>query len=343
MYVKSDTASVQKSGLLVVTEPLTDRVFSKALDVSGIKRDTFTIIPTTDQYCQYLDKAVADTRPSLILALGDTPLRELSLVSGGISDLRGYVLPSRYNIPMIPTYPSHLVRGAFHLFGAFLHDIRRAHSYAFKGVPNKLETSYDLKPSRAVVNDYLDRLRADRTLASAYDIETAHILGEAEPKDWRLKKIIQIQFSSAAGTALVLPWEEAWLEAIQTILATENMKWGWNDRLSDRLALKGQGMIINGEQHDLMNAWGHLQPNFVSSKDAGNDEDKGIPARLMSLQACVSFYFPYEEPWKGVVQRAIAEGADPQQVLRWYGARDADLTFRVGVRIFKALKDGGLW
>ncbi len=317
----------ERAGLPLRKDAPAGGVFQKALDVSGIDRSTLTLTnivrcrPPGNElrgmpyeraaiaHCrQYLNEAVADTQPSLILALGDIPLRELSTVKGSISSLRGFVLPSIYNIPMIATYhPSHLARGAFHLFGTFIHDVRRAHSYALHGVPEKLTTSYVLDPTNDDVVNYIDLLNSNRDLACAYDIETPSILGEVEPKDWREKVPNQIQFSSAAGTALVLPWEGDWIDAAKEILATPNPKLGWNDRLSDRLTLRGCGVCINGEQHDLMNAWAHLQPNFVSSKDAGSDEDKGVPARLMSLQACVSFYFPYEGPWKGMTQVAVRE------------------------------------
>src|SRR5436853_5575108 len=43
--------------------------------------------------------------------------------------------------------------------------------------------------------------------------------------------------------------------------------------------------------------------NFVSSKDE-KDSDKRIPSRLLNLQAAVSFYYPQDQPWKGVVEKA---------------------------------------
>lgn len=708
---------------LVETAPA-GGVFEKALNVGRMSRDVLSLTnvlrcqppgnelkgmpyerAAIDHCKQYLDQAVAERSPKLILALGDIPLRELSLVPGSISELRGFVLPSRYGCPMLSTYhPSHLARGAFgQLFGVFLHDVRVAYKFALNGIPPKLPTNYILDPSNDDIRNYLDRLRSNPDLPVAYDIETPSILGAPEAEDWREKRIIQIQFSSGVGEAIVLPWTTGYVEAAKEVMATGNLKWGWNclhrntsvwmadgswkaiwkikrndlvrtrlkdgtvgirsvtasmrkkargewirigvdggqcrgtarwkdhgvvctpdhkwltsdgwklaedltigmevylprlgdssliqgtalgdgyisplgrltlshsnkawakakadhfgvnlykrstpkngykkdsicyemgvqvarewrakiykgdktkrwtplstaalavfyqddgwvvkkgyariclhsfdphdvqaakrwaeahfgkcslyrykngyalgflaassknffseiapfvhpsnyyklpaqfrgyyngwlekrvpqigrvvqldrehpirakrgsfseycievqethnfftragvvanSRLSDRPCLKANGVVINGEDHDLMNAFAHLQPNFVSGKDAAEGEDKGVPARLMSLQSCLSFYYPEEGPYKGMVQREVAKAkADYEQsycesegafgcvdeytfiydrvlpVLQLYGARDADYSFRLGVKLFASLKRLGLW
>lgn len=265
-------------------------------------------------------------------------------------------------------HPSYLARGAFgQLFGVFLHDIRTAYKFAREGVPPKVETHYILQPTESDKRNYIERLHADVSLPIAHDTETEDILGVKGPKDWREKKIIQVQFSSGIGEAIVVAFPND-RDFVQAVYATPNMKWGWNSRLSDRLALQGAGIVINGEDHDLMNAHLHLQPNFASGKDAGDNEDKGVPAKLANLQSCVSFYYPQEECWKGMVQvevdkakadytTSVAESnggfADVDEyqfiydrvlpTLRWYGARDSDLTFRVGIKLFESLKKLELW
>jgi uracil-DNA glycosylase family 4 len=360
------------SGLMVIAESLgrneerdslplrpnapSGGVFQKAVDMSGLSRPSMTLTniirckaeapypPEAVAQCrQYLDAAVEERKPSFILALGDVPLQELSLIKGQQSSLRGYVLPSRYNIPMIATFhPSRIARGEWNIFGVVKHDISRAIAYATNGVPQPMETNYDLEPTADHIRDYLAHLVANPDLPVSYDIETASILHQEEPEDWRHKRIIQIQFSSAAGTAIVLPWPS---EAARAILATPNPKLTWNGRLSDDVALRGQGVEIGGESFDAMLMWSHLQPGFGSGRDATN-EDKGVPARLLNLQAAISFYYPYEGTWKGTVRPAgpgYGGYLTMMHSLRYYGARDADLTFRIGTQLMSTLKAQGLW
>lgn len=701
----------EKAGLPLRDYAPSGKVFQKALDLAGIRRSSLTITnilrckseaphpqAAIDHCRQYLDAAVAERRPNLLLALGDVPFKELSLTGGQLSEVRGYVTQSRYGVPMIATYhPSHLARDPIkyaQLYGVFLHDVMQAHKFAREGVPPKVATNYILEPTDANKRNYIERLRGDISLPVAHDTETEDILGVKGPKDWREKKIIQVQFSSGIGEAIVAEFPKE-REFVQAVYGTSNMKWGWNclhintsiwmfdgswkaiwkvkpndlvrtlledgtigirrvtaamrkkargkwlrisvdggqcrgtarwknhgvvctpdhrwlttngwklaqdlnigdevyvsrfgdasliqgtalgdgyispagrltlshsnyewakakadhfgvnlykklnqrsgfkkgstayemgvqvakewrkrvyrddkskiwtplsmpalavfyqddgwvvkkgyarlclhsfnshdvqaakswaeahfgkcslykyksgyalgflaesskrlfaainsyihpsnyyklpsqfrgyyngwmerrvpqigkvinveiqgandrlhsqseycveveethnfftragvvanSRLSDRLALRGAGITINGEDHDLMNAFLHLQPNFASGKDAASDEDKGVPAKLANLQSCVSFYYPQEGPYKGMVQAAVKEAQaeyinDPegpdllsfvydrvQPVLRWYGARDSDLTYRVGCKIFASLKKLGLW
>lgn len=346
---------------------LLDRVFK----MSGLNRDSYSITnclrcrPPNNElrgmpyerealdHCRsYLDQVIEERRPRFILALGDTALRELSTTAGLISELRGFILTSRYGIPMLATYhPAFLMPrrdspGAMHLLGVAAHDIRVAERCARLGIPKPVEVKYELEPTVDVVRGFLNRLEYQRDLPVAYDIETEGILGVKEPEALSEKKVIQIQFSSAVGEALVLPWPH---EAALEILKTPNMKWGWFDRLFDRKVLRSQGVVINGETHDLMDAWGHCQPNFSSAKDDTHG-DKGVPSKLMGLQSCLSFYYPEEGPWKGSVQQAIDEAGGQSSVrkgvtdtLRYYGAKDADYTYRLGVKLFASLKKNGLW
>lgn len=362
------------SGLMVIAEslgraeeieglPLRPRapsggVFQKAVDVSGLSRPTMTLTNTIrckaeapypqealDQCRQYLDAAIEERKPRFILALGDVPLQELSLTKGTQSALRGYVLPSRYGIPMIATFhPSRIARGDWNIFGVLMHDVRRAMAYARNGVPQPMETNYELNPSLDAVRNFLNWLTVRRDAAFSYDIETSHIIGEEEPEDWRYKRIIQIQFSTGAGHAVVLPYSGEFRELSHHILALPNPKWGWNSRLSDDLALTSDGATIS-ESYDAMLMWSHLQPSFGSGRDATN-EDKGVPARLLNLQAAISFYYPYEGVWKGTVRPAgpgYGGYLTMLHSLRYYGARDADLTFRIGTKLMQTLKSQGLW
>lgn len=354
VVAESLRAAEEREGLPLRPQAPSGKIFQKALDMSGLLRSPLTVTniirckaeapypqAALDQCKQYLDAAVEERRPRFILALGDTPLNELSLTKGPISELRGYVLASRYSIPMIATYhPAHLARGAMHLYGVFMHDLRRAESYARNGVPRPMETNYGLVPTDSMVARYLSRLRSSPLLPIAYDIETEGILGLKEPEALSKKRIIQIQFSSEAGTALVLPWPH---EGALEILKTPNPKIGWNSRLFDDIVLKANGVQIGGESFDGMAMFSHLQPGFASGKDANDSEDKGVPARLLNLQSAISFYYPYEPLWKETMRAALHGGAVSMDDVRYGGARDADLTLRVGLKLIASLKKQGLW
>jgi hypothetical protein len=133
----------------------------------------------------------------MLLALGDTPYTELAAdPPGSLSQVRGFVLPSKYGIPMIVSYhPAYIVRGAWKLYGAFKRDVATAHWMAVNGVPAMRTTDYDLHPTDSSIRDFLDWLRANPGSPFTYDVETAGILGEQEPDDWAGKRLIQIQSS----------------------------------------------------------------------------------------------------------------------------------------------------
>lgn len=331
-------------------------VFRRALDELGIDSQDLTITNTIRcrppnnelwgkpwtftalNHCShYLNGAVSQRRPAMLLALGDTPLQQLIAdYTGTVSEIRGFVLPSVHGIPFISTYhPAHITRGAWHLYGAFKADIGRAYEFAVNGLPKPLETDYALHPSLDDVRSFLAAVVADPTLPIAYDVETAYMLGEKEPEDWAAKRLIQIQFSIRPGHAIVLPWDSGpYSDLARQILQTSNPKWGWNSARSDDIILRANGCVLGGELHDLMLAWAHLQPDFTAKGDdddrGGND--KGIPAKLMGLQSAASFYCPEVGPWKHL-------GASNLQL---YGAFDADYTTRCGQGIFRELAALGL-
>lgn len=204
---------------------------------------------------QYLRHTIATTKPHAILALGDVPLREVETQRiGSNTVVRGFILPSIYGVPVIASYhPSFIARGAWQLYGTFKRDVALAAQIARSGPPILLETHYELHPTIDRVREFLAHVLAHPALPLSYDVETAHIIGEPEPVDWRLKRIIQIQFSIRPGQAIVMPWDGNYVRLAKAILAGPNPKWGWNSRLSDDLVLRANGCVLGGELHDLMN------------------------------------------------------------------------------------------
>lgn len=358
------------SGLMVIAESLgrteerehlplrptapSGGVFQKAVDNARLDRRVMTLTNTIrcraeapyarealDHCRQYLDAAIEERQPRFILALGDVPLQELSMVRGAQSELRGYVLPSRYGLPMLGTFhPSRIARGDWKLYGIFLHDLKRAEAFSRRGVPECRAVNYTPDPTTEQIRDYIELLRAQPILPISYDSETPELIGEKSDG----KTIMLIQFSSTVGTGLALTPNR--MDAAKVIMALPNPKWGWADRTFDRALLRANGFVLNGELHDLMNAHAHLQPNLMSSKDETHGE-KNIPSKMMSLQSCVSLYEPWERPWKGMVREWMEANPDASRdelmaVVKNYGIRDVDMTLRVGQRLFASLERGGL-
>lgn len=343
------------------------QVLEKALRTSGLKRDDYSI--TNLLHCQppgnelkgaayereaidhcrsFLDAEVAERRPRILLALGELPLRELSRDHVS-QELRGYVLPSIYDgVSVIGTFhPSRILRGDWHLFPVLMYDLRVAARYAAYGVPEPHPTAYNLTPTIDDVLAYIDRLERDPSLYISYDCETSEIIGRKGPSDWRRKEIVQIQFSPAAGEAIVLPYEGEFKRLARHIMALGHTKLGWNSRLSDDLLLKANGFSIGGEAFDAMLMFSHLQPSFASGKDAKEGDDKGVPSKLLNLQSAISFYYPYEQPYKAIMRRAIGEEVEVTDEL-WHdirvgGAKDVDFTGRIGSKLMQTLKSQGLW
>lgn len=350
-------ASEERDGLPLRPYARAGGVFQRVLDDLHAERSAFTLTnivrcrppdnellgasyerTAIDRCTQYFDTAVSERKPSVILALGAIPTRELAAPPYNAlpaSAVRGYALPSRYaGITVIGTYhPSYIARGAWNLYGVMLHDVARAIRYARNGLPKPMETQYEIQPGIDRVLQYYHYLRDNPTFPNAYDVETPAILGQPEPPRWADKRIVQIQFSHRPGYAIVLPYEGEYRLLSHRILALPNPKWGWNSRTSDEVCLRADGVNFGGEQHDLMLAFGHLQPDFAGGKESeADDREKNIPARLLNLQAAASFFCEGILPWKH-------DWSD----VPLYGAKDADYTHRCGVAIFDALQRRGLY
>lgn len=315
-------------------------VFQKSLRWQGLDRSEFTLTniircrppknwldgapyerEAIDHCRTYLDAVINERKPRCILALGGIALRELTGLSGEkrtISHLRGFVLQSRYDIPLVATYhPSFIVRGASHLLGVVIRDVKLATKVASVGIPCE-SVQYQLSPTPYDVLEWLRSLLPDDPIS--LDIETD--MFEKDDVDFASNaRITQIQFSAKSGSAIVLPYIESYFRVIDEVLHSQNPKWTWNGRMFDVPILRAAGFTVNGEHHDLMLAWRHLQPDFDAE------------SRLMSLQSCTSFYAPFFKPWKH----------ESSIDLPLYGAKDADATYRCGAGLMTDLKKRGLW
>ena len=266
------------------------------------------------EHCKvHTRQVIEEMKPKVILALGGTPLRTLTGMAGkyqGITHLRGYKLNAyEYNIPVLPTYhPSFIRRGNQNLFGVFCRDMMQAVEMAQNGTRKPQPVQYIEYPSVDEARAFLADVKSNPQKLLTYDIETEKSIGLLEDEfETDLSYVItQIQFSLDPYTGIAFPWEEPFISISKEIMALGNKKAGFNNWTFDDPRLRHHGFVINGENHDLMNAWLHLQPD--------------LPA---NLQFVASFY-GMDRPWK---HKGTSEP-------RFYGAADVDAPQRIAARIF---------
>jgi uracil-DNA glycosylase family 4 len=324
-------------------------ILERALRKSGLDRQAFVLFNVVNcqppgnklegkhyeagavEHCrQHLAQVITQYRPSVIVALGNVALKNLTGMVGrnrSISHLRGFVLSGvglgARGIPTVASYhPAFLARGAKNLLGVLMQDLQTAVWLAGQ-VKEGQEVShdkgtYEVSPSVGAALRYLEFLRDRPELSVSYDIETDFSHRETDESEifgGTGDNITQVQFSHTPRQGIVFPWRGEYKEIAKAILALPNPKWHWNGWAFDDPRLEREGAIINGESHDLMWAWHHLQPDLPRG-----------------LQFVTSFYSPLMPPWKHTSDSDIRE----------YGAADVDSVQRIGVQLFGDLRADGV-
>lgn len=223
----------------------------------------------------YLEEQIDRFQPRCILALGNTAIRATTGLTGdklGVHQLAGYILPgikSTYPPVVASFHPSYLRRGAMSLLGVVMRTIKLALMVAQGSRVLTLPPvdapplGYILHPTEAQVAEFLytvQHLTPEAWLA--YDIETYYSTAEEEAEEHDAKDIRSIQFSIGRHSGIFIPWRQPYLDTIRRILETRCKKIGWNNWRFDDPALRSSGLTINGEIHDLMWTWHHLQPDL---------------------------------------------------------------------------------
>jgi uracil-DNA glycosylase family 4 len=219
----------------------------------------------------YLEEVIQKYRPKAILALGGVATRATTGLAGdklGVSSLTGFVLNSHYDkVPVIPCFhPSYLRRGKMSHFGVLLRAIRLAVSVAREGrVPvlpplSRPPVGYKMFPNEEEALAY--EKEAERARVIAYDIETPYSGDDAAEEAEGVQTIKSIQFSIHGEEGIFLPWRPPFIDVARRILSNRVAKLGWNVWRFDDPLLKSEGCTINGEVHDLMWAWHHLNPDL---------------------------------------------------------------------------------
>lgn len=223
----------------------------------------------------YLEEVIDRYKPQAIVALGNIPIRTTTGLCGpklGVSSLAGFVLPSRYNIPVVASFhPSYLRRGNMGLFGTMMRSIKLGVKVAHDKIPAQTPPidnpprGYMMRPSLDDANNFLCAVKSNAYPYLAYDIETPYSTEEDSAEDSEAsdaRHIKSVQFSLTSNSGIFMPWREPYIDIAKQVLASTMPKLGWNIWRFDDPILRDNGCTIMGESHDLMWAWHHLQPDL---------------------------------------------------------------------------------
>jgi hypothetical protein len=295
----------------------------RAIRRAGFTREQFGF------FSGRIDRLV-DPLPRCILALGDPALAETTGMTGpyrSVRHLTNWVLPSRWDIPVVVCYdPVYIRAGKVALMSVLMHNIKLAvavatqrkavfHSpvlgrdFVWANEPlspaePSLPTGYITHPTEADALALLTRCNAEASLLIAYDIETpwSGTKDEEESDELADREILSIQLSLGPGEGIYFPWRVPFIEVARQLLALPNPKAGANNWRFDNVVLQAHGCAINGPNHDVRWAFHHLQPD--------------LPA---SLQFIASFYALECGPWKHY----------NSSHKEYYGIRDVDMVQRI--------------
>jgi uracil-DNA glycosylase family 4 len=265
-------------------------VLERAIRRVGMARESFVVTNTVPyrppnnwlEGAPWRHEAVAVTepilaatidkfRPRAILALGGVATAAITGLAGeklGVSSLTGFVLPSRYNIPVIPCFhPAYLRRGKMSHMGVLMRCIKLAVAVAKGDVAIVLPPTeappagYIMWPSEADAEQFVAEAARARYLA--YDIETPYsdnedVAEEAEGE----QRVKSIQFADRYGHGIFFQWREPYVTLAKRLLSSDVPKLGWNNWRFDDPVLRANGCAIRGQNNDLMWAWHHLQPDL---------------------------------------------------------------------------------
>jgi uracil-DNA glycosylase family 4 len=249
-----------------------------------------------------LDDLIERARPKVIVPMGNVALRRVCGVSG-IEAHAGYVVPTPYGVPSVPTYhPSFVMQGHQKLNASVLFSINRARSIA-NGTFQRTEYDLLLDPPVDVVRDYL-RSGGSRITTLVVDIETPESdrLDEEEiEQEGASWVIVRAGFSVRKGTAVTFPFAPPYIEVLQEALDAADEMVEHADNHFDSRRLRHAGLRLPARIVSSMWAWHWLE----------SDLRKGL--------GMVAPFFYAGPPWKSESQARPA----------WYNAMDNAVTMDV--------------
>ncbi len=216
------------------------------------------------EHCRpHLDELIYERRPRVIVPMGNVALRRICGVSG-IEEKAGYVLPTIYGVPAVPTFhPAYLLRGKQSLIPIVLWAFERARQIAEgRYVESAYTLLVDVPPSE--LRAYLDS--APHRIPSLFvDIETpesASLDEEDLDEKGPSYTIVRAGFSVRKGTACSFPWEGEYVEVMREALSRAEEVVEWADNRFDTRRLAAAGLKLPARVVSAMWAWHWLQSDL---------------------------------------------------------------------------------
>ena len=271
-------------------------ILQRAIRLAGLQREGFTIFnsiqcrpprnwldgaPYEEEalaHCKvHRDAIMAKANPKVIVALGNTALKTLTMFGRGkrrtIMSLRGYPVPAKdYDALVLPTYhPSFLLprsakdkggAGGMKLLGALIYDLKRAVEIAKDGLEVKTPRFLIDPPVERVME--FERGYDPSKHKLSYDIETpksASIDEDAIEKQGDSFHIVRISLCYNEDEALSVPWQEPYISIVKNMLTSSGPKRVWNKNF-DNPRLEANHAPILGRIYDVMWGWHYLQPSL---------------------------------------------------------------------------------
>lgn len=276
-------------------------ILQRAIRLAGLQREGFTIFnsiqcrpprnwldgaPYEEEalaHCKvHRDAIMAKANPKVIVALGNTALKTLTMFGRGhrrtIMSLRGYPVAAQdYDALVLPSYhPSFLLprstkdkggAGGMKLLGALIYDLKRAVEIAKDGLEVKAPRFLIDPPVEAVMEFERGYDPSKHTLS--YDIETpksASIDEDALEKQGDSFHIVRISLCYNEDEALSVPWQEPYISIVKGMLTSSGPKRVWNGNF-DNPRLEANHAPILGRIYDVMWGWHYLQPSLPRALD----------------------------------------------------------------------------
>jgi uracil-DNA glycosylase family 4 len=268
-------------------------VFNRWLSLIGIERDCLTVTnsiwypppylgwtdkwahkPSSNPDCEaaieecrsMLDGLIRERKPKVIVTMGSVALRRICGVSG-IEEYAGYVMPTRYGIPAIPTYhPSFVMKGNHKLTPSVLFTFKRAQEIA-DGLYKASQYDLYIDPPADEVRAYIDSgCDSNNRIPSLFvDIETpesSRLDEEDIEGEGSSYTIVRCGFSVRSNTAVTFPWCAPYISILQTALDRSNEFVEWADNRFDSRRLGSAGLSLPRRIVSGMWVWHWLQSDL---------------------------------------------------------------------------------